>query len=140
LIPTYRQAYVDKVGNEATVAGGAYVAAPAGFEGRTYAVQRGNLLLVGLDQFETFTSTVGGSYTNVGGEMASVRIDVTGAQLSWLDNTLTQANADPSIDHIVVMAHAPIAGRDFVDVQATSSGLKNLTGESGAARAVAMTR
>src|SRR5687768_6543864 len=45
LIPTYRQAYVDKVGNEATVAGGAYVDAPAGFEGRTYAVQRGNLLI-----------------------------------------------------------------------------------------------
>nr|MBA3481807.1 metallophosphoesterase [Pirellulales bacterium] len=131
LIPTYRQAYVDKVGNETTVAGGAYVAAPAGFEGRTYAVQRGNLLLVGLDQFETFTSTVGGSYTNVGSEMASVRVDVTGAQLAWLDNALTQANADPSINHIVVMAHAPIAGRDYVDVQATSSGLKNLTGENG---------
>jgi hypothetical protein len=131
LIPTYRQAYIDKVGNEATIAAGAYVDAPSGFEGRTYAVQRGNMLLVGLDQFETFTAATGGSYTNVGSQMASVRIDVTGAQLAWLDDTLTQANADPSIDHIVVMAHAPIAGREFVDVQATSSGLKNLTGEDG---------
>jgi hypothetical protein len=131
LIPTYREAYIDKVGNETTVAAGAYVAAPAGFEGRTYAVQRGNLLLVGLDQFETFTAATGGSYTNVGSEMASVRIDVTGAQLAWLDATLAQASADATIDHIVVMGHAPIAGRDFVDVQATSSGLKNLTGEDG---------
>jgi hypothetical protein len=131
LIPTYRQAYVDKVGNEATIATGAYVDAPAGFEGRTYAVKRDNLLLVGVDQFETYTATTGGSYTNVGSQIASVRIDVTGAQLAWLDNTLTQANNDPSIDHIVVMAHAPIAGREFVDVQATSSGLKNLTGENG---------
>ena len=131
LIPTYRQAYIDKVGNEATIAEGAYVDAPPGFEGRTYAVQRGNMLLVGLDQFETFTAATGGSYTNVGSQMASVRVDVTGAQLTWLDDTLTQANSDTSIDHIVVMAHAPIAGRDFVDVQATSSGLKNLTGEDG---------
>ena len=131
LIPTYREAYVAKVGNEATVASGAYVNAPPGFEGRTYAVRRGNVLLVGLDQFETFTSTSGGAYTNVADQIASVRIDVTGAQLSWLDATLTQANADPAIDHIIVMAHAPIAGRDYVDVQATSSGLKNLTGENG---------
>ena len=46
LIPTYREAYVAKVGNEATVASGAYVNAPPGFEGRTYAVRRGNVLLV----------------------------------------------------------------------------------------------
>jgi hypothetical protein len=131
LIPTYRAAYINKVGNETTVPEGAYVAAPPGFEGRTYAVQRGNLLLVGLDQFETFTAATGGSYTNIASQIASVRIDVTGAQLAWLDATLTQANVDPTIDHIVVMAHAPIAGRDFVDVQATSSGLKNLTGEEG---------
>lgn len=129
LIPVYREVYVDKVGNEATIAQGAYVNAPAGFEGRTYAVQRGNVLLVGLDQFETFTA--GGAYTNVGSQMASVKIDVTGTQLAWLDATLTQANADPTIDHIVVMAHAPIAAPDFVKVQATSSGLKNATNENG---------
>ncbi len=129
LIPVYREVYVDKVGNEATTTQGAYVNAPAGFEGRTYAVQRGNILLVGVDQFETFTA--GGAYTNVGSQMASVKIDVTGTQLSWLDATLTQANADPTIDHIIVMAHAPIAGQDFVKVQATSSGLRNATDENG---------
>jgi hypothetical protein len=128
LIPYYREVYVDKVGNESTVVGGAYVAAPAGFEGRTYAIQRGNVLLVGIDQFETFTS--GGAYTNVGSQIASMRIDVTGAQLAWLDNTLMLANNDPSIDHIVVMGHAPIAGRDSVKV-GHSSGLKNATGENG---------
>jgi hypothetical protein len=129
LIPTYREVYVDKVGNESTVAAGAYVNAPSGFEGRTYAVQRGNLLLVGLDQFETFNSA--GQYTNVGSQMASVKTDVTGAQLTWLDNTLSQANNDPSIDHIIVLGHVPIAGRDTVKVQATSSALMNATGETG---------
>ena len=128
LIPTYREVYVDKVGNEATIAAGGYVDAPVGFEGRTYAVQRGNVLLVGLDQFETFTS--GGVYTNIGSQMASVKTDVTGAQLAWLDSTLTQANNDPTIDHIIVMGHVPIAGRDAVKVQ-HSSGLKNATGEDG---------
>jgi hypothetical protein len=128
LIPTYRETYVDKVGNEATVAAGAYVNAPPGFEGRTYAVQRGNLLLVGLDQFETFTA--GGVYTNIGSQIASVKVDVTGAQLAWLDATLAQANNDPTIDHIIVLGHAPIAGRNFVKVQ-HSSGLKNATGETG---------
>jgi hypothetical protein len=120
--------YVDKVGNEQTVAGGAYVAAPAGFEGRTFAVKRGNMLLVGIDQFETFDST--GQFTQTASQIASVRIDVTGTQLAWLDATLTQADADPAIDHVFVMAHAPIAGRDEVIV-GHSSGLKNLTGENG---------
>jgi hypothetical protein len=130
LIPVYREVYVDKVGNEfADGAGGAYVDSPAGFEGRTYAVQRGNLLLVGLDQFETFTNT--GVYTNVGSQMASVQTDVTGAQLQWLDNTLTQANNDPSIEHIIVMAHVPIAGQSTVKIQATSSALMNVTNENG---------
>lgn len=131
LIPTYREVYVDKLGNEATVAAGAYVDAPLGFEGRTYAVQRGNMLLVGLDQFETFTSASGGTYTNVASQIASVRVDVTGYQLAWLDATLAKANDDPAIEHIVVMGHAPVAGRDSVKVQATSSGLLNLTGEGG---------
>jgi hypothetical protein len=128
LIPTYKEVYVDKLGNEATVAGGAYVAAPAGFEGRTFAVKRDNMLLVGLDQFETFNSS--GQYTQTAGQIASVRIDVTGAQLAWLDATLTQADNDSTIDHVFVMAHAPIAGRNEVKV-GHSSGLKNLTGENG---------
>jgi hypothetical protein len=128
LIPYYREVYIDKVGNETTITAGGYVNAPPGFEGRTYAVQRNNLLLVGLDQFETFTS--GGVYTNVGSQIASVKIDVTGAQLAWLENTLMQAENDPTIDHVIVMGHAPIAGRDEVKV-GHSSGLKNFTGENG---------
>jgi hypothetical protein len=129
LIPTYREVYVDKVGNPVTPSGGAYVDAPPGFEGRTYAVQRGNLLMVGLDQFETFDFA--GQYTNVGSQMDSVKTDVTGLQLQWLDATLTQANNDPSIEHIIVLGHVPIAGREAVKVQATSSALMNATGETG---------
>lgn len=128
LIPVYKEVYVDKVGNESTLAQGAYVAAPAGFEGRTYAVQRGNLLLVGLDQFETFNAA--GNYTQVGSQIASVKVDVTGTQLAWLDSTLTQADADPSINHVIVLAHAPVAGPNAVKVQ-HSSGLRNATGEDG---------
>jgi hypothetical protein len=121
--------YVDKVGNESTVAGGAYVNAPAGFEGRTYAVQRGNLLLIGVDHFETFNSA--GQFTQVGSQIASVKIDVTGTQLAWLQNTLTLADNDPTIDHVMIMAHAPIAGQSGVAV-GHSSGLMNATDEDGA--------
>jgi hypothetical protein len=128
LVPTYKEVYVEKLGNESIVAQGAYVAAPAGFEGRTYAVQRGNLLLIGVDQFETFNSA--GQFTQVANQIASVKIDVTGSQLAWLDNTLTLADNDPTIDHVIMMAHAPIAGRDKVKI-GHSSGLKNLTGENG---------
>jgi len=128
LVPTYKDVYVDKLGNEPTVAAGAYVQAPAGFEGRTYAVKRGNLLLIGLDQFETFNSS--GQFTQVGSQIASVKIDVTGTQLAWLQNTLTLADNDPTIDHVMVMAHAPIAGQSGVRI-GHSSGLLNDTDETG---------
>jgi hypothetical protein len=129
LIPTYKQVYVEKMGNESTVVDGAYVDAPAGFEGRTYAVKRGNVLLIGVDQFETFNSA--GQFTQTAGEIASVKLDVTGTQLAWLDSTLTLADGDSSIDHVIVMAHAPIAANEFVKTQATSSGLDNATDENG---------
>jgi hypothetical protein len=128
LIPTYKDVYVEKVGNESTVAAGAYVDSPAAFAGRTYAVQRGNMLLIGLDQFETFNSA--GAFTQMASQIASVQIDVTGAQLEWLENTLTLADSDPTIDHVFVMGHAPIAGQDAVIV-GHSSGLKNITAEDG---------
>jgi hypothetical protein len=130
LIPTYKEVYVDKIGNESTVATGAYVNSPAGFEGRTFAVKRGNLLLIGVDQFETFNSA--GQFTQVGSQIASVKIDVTGSQLAWLDNTLTLADNDPTIDHVIVMSHAPIAAPETVKVQPTSSGLHTDTDENGA--------
>jgi hypothetical protein len=129
LVPTYKEEYVRYLGNEATVSGGAYVAAPAGFEGRTFAVQRGNVLLVGVDQFETFNSS--GAYTQTGSQIASVKLDVTGAQLAWLDATLALAEGDPTIDHVMVLAHAPIAANEFVRVQSTSSGLDNASDEHG---------
>jgi len=128
LVPTYKEVYVDKLGNEATVAEGAYVDAPAEFSGRTYAVKRGNMLLIGLDQFETFNSS--GVFTQTASQIDSVKIDVTGTQLQWLENTLALADNDPSIEHVFVMGHAPIAGQDYVKV-GHSSGLKNLTDEDG---------
>lgn len=128
LIPTYKQLYVEKLGNESTLAAGAYVAAPAEFAGRTFAVQRGNLLLIGLDQFETFDAA--GKFSQASGQISTVKIDVTGAQLAWLEDTLTRANNDPAIDHIAVMGHAPIAGQSGVKV-GHSSGLKNATDEDG---------
>jgi len=118
LLPTYYEVYKDKLGNPDLTSNGAYANAPAGLEGRTYAVQRGNMLLVGLDQFANISNNTG-------------PIDVTGSQLAWLDSTLTTANSDPTIEHIVVLGHAPIAKQSQVKVQ-HSSGLMNDSDENGA--------
>ncbi|TNE85229.1 MAG: hypothetical protein EP330_26230 [Deltaproteobacteria bacterium] len=117
LLDVYREVYVAKLGNPSTSREGAYADAPSGMEGRVFAVQRGNLLLVGIDQFAVLDQRRG-------------PIDVHGAQLEWLASTLTRAADDRSIDHIVVLGHAPIARQSEVRI-GLSSGLMNDTDEAG---------
>lgn len=62
--------------------------------GTAYAIQHKNTLLVSLDVFKK------------NGSVIQTKVD--GAQLSWLSGVLDQANADPTIDHILVQGHAPI--------------------------------
>lgn len=117
LLPVYRDVYVQKLGNPESAVDGAYVDAPEGLEGRVYAVQKSNLLLVGIDQFSNI-NTSGGP------------IDVFDNQLAWLGLTLSTARNDNSIDHIVVMGHAPIAKQLAVNI-GPSSGLLNATNQNG---------
>lgn len=117
LFPVFREIFTDKVGGPVTQDDGAYVSAPQGLEGRTYAVQKGNVLILAVDQLAEITTTTG-------------PLDVVGTQLEWLDTTLATAQRDPSIDHTIVLGHLPIAYRDRVAI-GVSSGLLNDTDEQG---------
>ena len=118
LLPVFREVYAAKVGGPATLEDGGYVPSPQGFEGRVYAVQKGNLLIVALDQFAEVANATG-------------PLDVVGEQLTWLGQTLEQAGDDPTVEHVVVLGHLPVALPERVHV-GVSSGLFNDTDEQGA--------
>ncbi|MAE65542.1 MAG: hypothetical protein CMJ18_14825 [Phycisphaeraceae bacterium] len=63
--------------------------------GTAYAVQHRNLLLVNIDPF------------TVEPDDFSVSVEVTGEQLAWLERTLAEADADPTVKHVIVQGHAP---------------------------------
>jgi len=67
---------------------------PPGMEGLTYSFVHANCLFVALDVFETHGS--------------DIEVTVSGVQLNWLTNTLAAHTG--SVDHIIAMGHAPIAG------------------------------
>lgn len=104
LVQTYREAFakqftLDGSGNPI------YAMRPVGtpYEHTAYAVRLKNILLVTVDVFHQEDPTV----TLASGQ-GSVRPEVVGDQLAWLDSVLTSAEADPEIDHIIVQGHVPV--------------------------------
>ena len=73
------------------------------FEDTSYAVQNKNLLLVSVDVFRQDDPSV-----KLDNRTGSVLANVDGAHLAWLDSLLTAANADPTIEHIIVQGHSPV--------------------------------
>ena len=67
---------------------------PAGYMGTSYYFVHKNTLFVTVDVFEPDPTE-------------GVRIKVTGEQLTWLDQVLTN---NASVDHVIVQAHAPVLG------------------------------
>lgn len=119
LVGTYLEKYIQHTQMPVTVAGdGAYVDAPAHYEGRVWAQKQRNTLLVGIETFNVLHDANG----NVIGADYDSPDDKTyefqQAQLDWLETTLTQASNDPTIEHIMVMGHAPF---DVTGVRAQSS-------------------
>ncbi|MEM9187198.1 MAG: hypothetical protein AAGB00_11955, partial [Planctomycetota bacterium] len=68
-----------------------------------YAIQHNNALIVSVDQFKRDTANNG------------ITVTVADEQLAWLEQTLEDANNDPTIDHIFVQGHTtvitPVASR-----------------------------
>ncbi len=62
-----------------------------------YAVQHRNVLVVSVDVFQSTPDH-------------GIRTAVDGEQLLWLDETLTRAAQDTTIDHVVVQGHTPVLG------------------------------
>ena len=81
----------------------------------SFAYRLRNVLFVSVDEFDPLAP----------GEPAhpwtgTLRLRVDGAHLEWLAELLTAADADPTIDHVIVQGHAPVI--DPVRMQ-ISSGL-----------------
>jgi hypothetical protein len=116
LVPTYKQQWakyftLDTNGNPI------YANRPVGtaFENTAYAVRHKNVLLVTVDVFRQDDPAV-----TIDSKTGSVRNDVVGDQLAWLDSVLAAAAQDPQIDHVIVQGHVPV----LVPVrQQSSSGL-----------------
>lgn len=69
----------------------------------SYGYQVHNVLFVSVDVFRQDDPG-----TNIHTIHGTVSPDVAGAHLTWLDNLLTAADSDPSIDHVIVQAHPPV--------------------------------
>lgn len=85
------------------------------YEHTAYAVRHKNVLIVTTDVFRQDDPTV-----TIDSKTGSVRTEVAGEQLAWLDSVLAAAAEDPQIDHVIVQGHVPV----LVPVrQRNSSGL-----------------
>lgn len=73
------------------------------FANTSYAVRHKNLLIVSVDEFRQDDPT-----TTIDGATGSVRNDVTGDHLAWLDGVLADAREKPHIRHVIVQGHVPV--------------------------------
>lgn len=116
LVPHYKQEWakhftLDENGNPL------FAQRPVGtaYEHTAYAVRHKNVLIVTTDVFRQDDPTM-----TIDSKTGSVRTEVSGGQLAWLDSLLASAAEDPQIDHVIVQGHVPV----LVPVrQRNSSGL-----------------
>lgn len=89
LFRTFKNVWADHVGRE-------YQERPrnSAFTRTAFAFVRHNTMIVGVDEFFRRDGVV--------------HTGVVGGQLTWLRRVLTEARADPAIEHIVVMGHLPV--------------------------------
>jgi hypothetical protein len=73
------------------------------YEDTAYAVRHKNVLIVTVDVFRQDNPMV-----NIDSRTGSVRTEVVGDQLAWLDSVLLSAQTDPQIDHVIVQGHVPV--------------------------------
>lgn len=73
------------------------------YEHTAYAVRHNNVLIVTVDVFRQDSPT-----QTIDSKTGSVRTEVVGDQLAWLDSVLASAATDPEIDHVIVQGHVPV--------------------------------
>ncbi len=94
------------------------------FENSSFAFQLRNVLFVSVDAFHQADPAA-----NSNALEGSVTFEVTGQHLQWLSDILTAADADATIDHVIVQGHVPVL--DPVRIQ-LSSGLMMIDREDSA--------
>ncbi len=104
LVPTFKAAWAKHFTLDANGAP-VFETRPVGtaFENTAYAVRHKNVLVVTVDEFRQDSPTV-----PLDARTGSVRTDVTGDQLAWLESVLSAAAVDPQIDHVIVQGHVPV--------------------------------
>ena len=114
---------VDPLGMAATW-NGLSTRAPEGagqYDEGSYLRQEGNVLFLTVDVFEY----AGG--TALHESLGAVDTAVTGAHLDWVGDVLDAAEADASVDHVVVQGHVPV----LTPVNAYRSSDITMTGGAG---------
>ena len=103
LVSTYKDQYAEHFTKDSS-GNYRYDQRPVGtpYEGTAYAFQHENTLIANVDVFYQQDPDV-----SIHGKTGSVRPDVVGEQLTWLDNVLTDARNDPTVDHVFVQGHTP---------------------------------
>lgn len=123
MVPTYFDNYDRHLNMPSTIARGGYVDAPARYQndGRVYAVKENNTLLIGVETFDIDYDGAGNvtAIHQQSPELAGTP-DVNGVwkrtimpqdQIDWLETTLATAQADSSIDSVIVLGHLPVNDR-----------------------------
>ncbi len=107
VMPSYLGKYGQYTNMPSTVANGGYVDAPSRYQadGRVWAAKEGNMLLIGI---ETFDMTYDAAGNIIGVYDSTKNSHVEQEQLDWLTTTLATAQADASIDNVVVLGHLPV--------------------------------
>jgi len=118
LVQTFIDVYQEKLQLPTSTTGGAYVDTPTGRDGRWWAKKMANVLLMGIETFDVRYDSNGDISAIVPDSYGSKRTLIPQEQLDWIEATLITANADPEIDHIIVMGHSPF---DVSGVRTASS-------------------
>jgi hypothetical protein len=104
LVPTYKQQWAKQFTLDAN-GNPLFAIRPMGtpYENTAYAVRHKNVLIVTVDVFRQDDPAV-----SIDSRTGSVRTEVVGDQLAWLDSVLLSASTDPQIDHVIVQGHVPV--------------------------------
>ncbi len=114
LVPDYKNEFADHFT-------GSFTDTPSGpASGTAYAVQRDNVLIITLDEFEYDASASPGN---------TVTRQIDAQQQTWVEQKLADAQADATIDHVFLQGHLPIDDSPKVPAR-NSSQLKYDGGQS----------
>ena len=108
-IPTLRDKFNEYFVQPNVTAGKIYSQPASGqHSGSAYAVKHNNVMMITVDVFKQ---------NNTDGDVDAT---IDGEQLNWLNQTLADAENDPTIDHVIVQGHTPVLGNGTLPARNSS--------------------